>query len=238
VTVAPAQALWRVLIVEDDPHVASLHARLVDASPGFRTVAVAATGDDALALTIDIEPDLAIVDLSMPGSDGLGFLRDLRREGHATEVIVVTAVRDARVVREVMHLGVLDYLVKPFAPERLQQSLAAFLARVRTLRRPQLTQDEVDRVQASGAARMPRLPKGLKRSTLVAVRKALDATDHPLTAVEVGEAVGVARVTARRYLEYLEVTGAVDIERECNGPGRPRNRYRYPATKRAARTAS
>jgi two-component system response regulator DctR len=36
----------------------------------------------------------------------------------------------------------------------------------------------------------------------------------------------IARVTARRYLEYLEVTGAVEVEREYFGPGRPRNRYR------------
>ncbi|HZQ63944.1 MAG TPA: response regulator [Gaiellaceae bacterium] len=237
-TVSPAQPPWRVLIVEDDPTIASLHGRLVDGSPGFRTVGVASTGEEAYTLVTDIRPDLAIVDLSMPGSDGLSFLRRLRREGHETEVIVVTAVREARIVREVMHLGVVDYLVKPFAPERLQQSLAAFLARVRTLRRPRLTQDEVDRVQASGAARLPRLPKGLKRSTLVAVRRVLDASDRPLSAVEVGEAVGVARVTARRYLEYLEVIGAVDVERECSGPGRPRNRYRYPAAKRTARAAS
>lgn len=225
---------WNVLIVEDDPYVAGLHSRLVDASPGFRTAGKAASGEEARAAILDLDPDLAIVDLSMPGSDGIGFLRSLRREGHSTEVIVVTAVRDASVVREVMHLGVVDYLVKPFAPERLQQSLAAFLARVKTLRRQQLTQDEVDRVQASGANRMHRLPKGLKRSTLVAVRGALDRADRPLSAIEVGELVGIARVTARRYLEYLEVIGAVEVERECNGPGRPRNRYAYPASKRTA----
>jgi two-component system response regulator DctR len=232
VSVARGQSAWKVLVVEDDPYVAALHSRLVDASPGFRTVGRASSGEEARAAVVDLEPDLAIVDLSMPGSDGIGFLRSLRRDGHSTEVIVVTAVRDAAIVREVMHLGVVDYLVKPFAPERLQQSLAAFLARVKTLRRQQLTQDEVDRVHASGANRMQRLPKGLKRSTLVAVRRALDRTDRPLTAIEVGDTVGVARVTARRYLEYLEVIGAVEVERECNGPGRPRNRYAYPAAKR------
>lgn len=232
---APAQHEWRVLVVEDDPYVATLHCRLVDASPGFRTVATAANGEEARAAVTQMEPDLAIVDLSMPGHDGLSFLRGLRRDGHGIEVIVVTAVRDAKIVREVMHLGVVDYLVKPFAPERLQQSLGAFLSRVRTLRRPQLTQDEVDRIQASGAARMPRLPKGLKRSTLVAVRRALDGGDRALTSIEVGEMVGVARVTARRYLEYLEVIGAVELERECNGPGRPRNRYRNPPGNAAAR---
>jgi len=230
-TVVPG--VWSVLVVEDDPYVASLHARLVDSVPGFRTVATATSGEQARELVASIEPDLAIVDLSMPGSDGVSFLRAIRHEGHGTEVIVVTAVRDARVVREVMHLGVVDYLVKPFAPERLQLSLAAFRARVRTFRRARLTQDEVDRVQSSVAHRTPRLPKGLKRSTLVAVRRALASSDRPLAATEVGEIVGVARVTARRYLEYLEVIGAAEVERECNGPGRPRNRYRLPRVRHA-----
>jgi two-component system response regulator DctR len=221
------QRSWSVLVVEDDPYVAKLHTRLVDLSPGFRTVATATSGEEAYALVARLQPDLAIVDLSMPGSDGVSFLRALRQANHPTEVIVVTAAREAKLVREVMHLGVLDYLVKPFAPERLQQSLAAFHSRARTLRRPQLTQDEVDRIQG-GATRAPRLPKGLRRSTLVAVRNVLDAGGRPLTALEVGQAVGIARVTARRYLEYLEVIGAVVVERQCNGPGRPRNQYRYP----------
>jgi two-component system response regulator DctR len=225
-SVASAPRVWSVLVVEDDRFVSALHSRLVDAVPGFRTVACAANGEEARTAVARTNPDLAIVDLSMPGGDGVTFIRRLRHEARPVEVIVVTAVRDAAVVREVMHLGVVDYLVKPFAPERLQQSMAAFLARVQTLRRARLTQDEVDRVQASGAARLQRLPKGLKRSTYLALRKALEASQSSLSACEVGELVGVARVTARRYLEYLEVTGTAQLERECNGPGRPRNRYR------------
>jgi two-component system response regulator DctR len=221
---APVQP-WRVLIVEDDPFVAKLHSRLVDAMSGFRAVGTATNGEEARKLVATLQPDLAIVDLSMPGSEGVHFLRALRRDGQSTEVIVVTAVRDAKVVREVMQLGVVDYLVKPFAPERLQQAMTAFLARARAFRRAQLTQEEVDRVQSSVSHRAPRLPKGLRRSTLVAVRQALAEAERPLTSVEVGELIGVARVTARRYLEYLEVVGAAEVERECVGPGRPRNRY-------------
>jgi two-component system response regulator DctR len=226
---------WKVLIVEDDPFVARLHGRLVDAVHGFHAVGTASNGEEARQLVTTLQPDLAIVDLSMPGSDGIDFLRALRREESMTEVIVVTAVRDAKVVREVMHLGVVDYLVKPFAPERLQQAMAAFLARARTFRRGRLTQEEVDRVQSSVAYRVPRLPKGLKRSTLVAVRQALAASERALTALEVGELVGVARVTARRYLEYLEVIGVAEVNRESVGPGRPRNRYRLLATDRDGR---
>jgi two-component system response regulator DctR len=163
----------------------------------------------------------------MPGADGRGFLRRVRQESVPLEVIVVTASRDAATVRETLHLGVIDYLVKPFAPERLQRALGAFAQRARALRRAQLGQDAVDLVQGSGAPRLHPLPKGLKRSTLSAVRSTIASSDRALSADEVGREIGVARVTARRYLDYLDVIGAVRVERETRGPGRPLNRYHY-----------
>ncbi len=217
---------WRVLVVEDDAAVASLQRRLIDAVPEFRAVGTAANGEIGYRAIGALRPDLAIIDLTMPGGDGVTLLRRIRQEGLPIEVVVVTASRDASTIREVMHLGVVDYLVKPFAPERLWESLNAFALRSRALARQELIQEEVDLAQSTGARRIHRLPKGLKRSTLNAVRTALEARDGPLSADEIGEEIGIARVTARRYLEYLDVIGAARVERECNGPGRPRNRYR------------
>ena len=225
-----ATSSWGVLVVEDNAAVAALHCRLIDALPDFQTVGVVSDGDAAYRAVEAVRPDVAIVDLTMPGGDGLTLLRRIRHEAVPLEVIVVTASRDAQTIREAMHLGVVDYLVKPFAPERLRQSFNAFALRARALKRPLLAQDEVDLVQSTGAARIQRLPKGLKRSTLRAVREALERSGVALSADEVGREIGVARVTARRYLEYLDVMGLARVERECHGPGRPRNRYqRVPA---------
>ncbi|PWU24201.1 MAG: two-component system response regulator [Candidatus Rokuibacteriota bacterium] len=221
-----ANVAYGVLVVEDNAAVAALHCRLIDAMPGFQTVGVVSSGEAAYRAIGAVRPDVAIVDLTMPGGDGLTLLRRIRSEANPLEVIVVTASRDAQTIRETMHLGVVDYLVKPFAPERLRQSFNAFALRARALKRPLLAQEQVDLVQASGAARIQRLPKGLKRSTLRAVREALERSDAPLSADEVGQEAGIARVTARRYLEYLDVIGLARVERECHGPGRPRNRYR------------
>lgn len=218
---------WRVLIVEDDHAVASLHQRLVEATPGFRSLGVVADGEAAYRAVTSLLPDLAIVDLAMPGCDGRTLVRRMRSNDVPIEVIVVTAARDATAVREMLHLGVVDYLVKPFAPERLQHAMSSFARRARGLRRAQLAQDDVDIVQATGAVGMLRPPKGLKPRRLADVRSLLQNSDRALSAEEVGTRVGVARVTARRYLDYLDVIGAVTVEREYHGPGRPRNRYRH-----------
>lgn len=216
---------WKVMIVEDSPEVAALHRRLVDDTAGFRTIHIASDGVSALRALKALSPDLAIVDLTMPGGDGLTMLRKVRRESIPVEVIIVTASRDTQTVRDAMHLGIVDYLVKPFAPDRLRQSLTAFAWRARAFQRSQLAQDEVDLVQSSGAPRLQRLPKGLKRSTLDSVKHVLEEATVALTADEVGRRVGIARVTARRYLEYLDVIGAATVEREYLRSGRPRNRY-------------
>jgi two-component system response regulator DctR len=217
---------WRVMIVEDNLAVAALHKRLVDSTPSFRTVHVAWNGHEALTALKTVEPDLVILDLTMPGGDGLPFLRQVRGGEIPVDVIVVTASRGGGTVREATHLGVIDYLVKPFSPQRLREALSAFALRNRALARPELSQEDVDTAQAWGPARGRRLPKGLKDSTLTSVLTALDEAGEPLSAEEVGAGIGVARVTARRYLEYLELVGRAEVIRETGGPGRPRNRYR------------
>jgi two-component system response regulator DctR len=215
-----------VLIVEDNPMVSALHRRLVDAQPLFSVVGATADGPAAYRALRPLRPDLAILDLTMLGGDGLVLLRRIRQEKLPVEVIVVTASHDAKTVRECMHLGVVDYLVKPFAPERLQEALTAFGRRDEVLRRQSLSQDDVDAIQATGGSAHRRLPRGLKRSTLRQVSDVLRTSPSGATADEVATTIGIARVTARRYLEYLEVIGAARLAREYGSIGRPRNRYR------------
>ena len=73
---SPASRRWKVMIVEDSPEVAALHRRLVDDTAGFRTIHIASDGVAALRALKALSPDLAIVDLTMPGGDGLTMLRE------------------------------------------------------------------------------------------------------------------------------------------------------------------
>jgi response regulator of citrate/malate metabolism len=130
-------------------------------------------------------------------------------------------------VRDCVHLGVVDDLVKPFPPERLRQALGLFAHRMQALRDGELAQVEVDRVCASGRRAARALPRDLAPETLAAVRRTLQTSADPLSATAVAERTGVARVTARRYLEFLAVSGEVMTESLHAGPGRPTKAYGF-----------
>jgi len=124
-----------------------------------------------------------------------------------------------------VHLGVIDYLVKPFTPERLHQALRAFRRRVGSPTGVELTQQQVDALCATGRSERRTLPKGLSEAALAEVRTALSDVALPVSASTVADATGMARVTVRRYLEYLVTTQQAGSCAQADGPGRPRKLY-------------
>jgi response regulator of citrate/malate metabolism len=219
----------RVLVVDDQPVVAGAHRLFVDRVPGFRVVDVAHDGESALARVGRGDVDLVLLDLSMPGMHGLEVCRSLQRLPDAPDVMVVTAARDLESVRAAVRHGAVHYLIKPFTFAMLRAKLDhyAIYRAAAAGRRDVTDQGEID--AALAALRDPSdagLPKGMSRETLNAVRAALVATPEGLTAAHAAELVGASRVTVRRYLENLVVTGGCDREPVYGRAGRPQLRYR------------
>jgi two-component system response regulator DctR len=174
-----------------------------------------------------LRPDLLLLDIGLPGNDGIALLRRLRATGEQVEVIAVTAATASKTVRATVQLGVVDYLVKPFDQDRLRKSLGLFQRRMTMLAGAQLAQDEVDRICSDGPNAYRWLPRDLSGARLEEVREMLARASAPTTAEQVAAGVGVARVTARRYLEYLVTIGQATVEPVADGPGRPRKTYRF-----------
>jgi response regulator of citrate/malate metabolism len=216
---------YRVVIVEDDPMVASIHHRWIEAAGGFDVVDVVPSAELAAARLVDAGADLVILDLSLQGVSGVELLRRLRRTSTSIDVIVVTASREPATVEAVTQLGVVDYLVKPFREERFQQAMASFVARRAVLQRDRLSQADIDRLR--GAVPTARAtPKGIAPGTLDLVHDVLRRASEAVTASQVGTAVGISRVVARRYLEHLVETGRGEVTLRYGTTGRPARLYR------------
>jgi response regulator of citrate/malate metabolism len=216
---------WRVLVVEDDPVVARLHCLFIARVSGFAPVGVASSAPRAYEMVRTLQPQLLLLDIGLPGQSGLVLLRRLRADAVPVEAVVVTAATATTTVHAAVQLGAVDYLVKPFDEERLRKSLRLFGRRMEMLEGQQLTQGEVDQLCSNGPNALRWLPRTLSNSRLDEIRAALDRDGRQVTAEEVAAETGVARVTARRYLEYLVTIGQATVEPIVTGPGRPRHVY-------------
>jgi two-component system, OmpR family, alkaline phosphatase synthesis response regulator PhoP len=120
-------AMKSILVVEDEPEIARVIRDYLQAA-GF-TVSVAADGETALQSARLAHPDLIVLDLGLPGRDGLDVTRELRRTSDVP-IVVVTARGDEadRIVG--LELGADDYVVKPFSPKELVARVRALFRRV------------------------------------------------------------------------------------------------------------
>jgi two-component system OmpR family response regulator len=117
----------RVLVVDDEENVTHLVSSALRFD-GFETM-TADSGTSALAKIVEYDPDLVVLDVMMPGRDGLGVLQDLRAAGSQVPVIFLTA-RDTSGDRvSGLRAGADDYVVKPFSIEELLARVHAVLRR-------------------------------------------------------------------------------------------------------------
>ena len=116
----------RILITEDEPRIATLLEKGLQAK-GFAT-AIASDGYEALQLVQHEDFDLLILDLGLPGKDGLTVLRELRNQDERLPVIILSARNDVRDKATGLSNGANDYMTKPF---RFQELLARIRAQLR-----------------------------------------------------------------------------------------------------------
>ncbi|HLR28656.1 MAG TPA: response regulator [Ruania sp.] len=210
----------RVLIVDDDFHVARLHVEYVQSVPGFRALEPVGTAKSTLEAVAKQQPDLVLLDVYLPDALGLDLLRTLD-----TDAFLLTAAAEADAIRKAFRRGALGYLIKPFAPERLGQLLRAY-ARYRRLLAGQESIDQNTIERALGGL-MPAQGTASTRARSATERAVLSAlqTGEDSSAVEVARAVGVSRATAQRYLAALADEGTIYIQLQYGATGRPEHRY-------------
>lgn len=101
-----------ILVVDDQPGIRRLLMEVL--SENGYSVEVAANGYEGLQKVKELNPDLVLMDMKMPGMDGIETLRELRRTGQNAKVVMMTAYGELDMINEAKELGAIAYITKPF----------------------------------------------------------------------------------------------------------------------------
>ena len=221
--------MYKVLIVEDDPMVAMINEQFVSRHKDFVVAHKCNDGKSSLEYLDENKVDLIILDVFMPYMDGFETLRQIRKKQISVDVIMVTAANEREQLKEGLHLGVVDYLVKPFTFERFKVALDKFIAQVEALKDlDKVNQKNIDFLIDKSRKRANELyPKGVQEKTLQTIIEHLKENKNKwLTGDEIAEKVGLTGVTVRRYMAHLVEAGMVIADMNYETGGRPRMLYK------------
>lgn len=117
-----------ILVCEDDPAMLRIFQFLLQ-QQGIRKVLTTSRGENVVALIAKDRPDLVLLDLMLPGRDGLDVLREMKANEatRSIPVMVVSGKESHEQVQQAMMAGAIDYVIKPFEPAELGNRIRAFL---------------------------------------------------------------------------------------------------------------
>lgn len=196
VTVAPSPL--RVALVEDQPALRRQLTRFLSALPGVAFLAGFASGEEALAPVIKLKPDVLLLDLELPGMDGLQVLRVVKPKAPEVQVLILTTFDDAQKVFEAVQLGASGYLTKQASFERLPAAIAE-IAVGGTVIDPTLARRFWSLFQSVKAKARAPDPYELTAVELELLRFMAKG----LSNAEVGQVLSIDRRTVRTYLLHI-----------------------------------
>ena len=226
-----------VLLIEDDPMVSEVNRQFIERVPNFEVIASARNGRIGLEKIEQLSPQLVFIDMFMPEKNGLETLLEIRAKQYPIDVIAVTADNQIETITKCLRLGVVDYIIKPFTYERVERALLAYEQRLANFSETSaLTQEGIDTILfhntfTKSVSTVPdsdavnELPKGFNKATLMKVLTYLKTSKGGVSADDVAANIGVARVTARRYLDFMEKQKLIKVEIQYGSIGRPINQY-------------
>lgn len=222
-------AKYNVLIIEDDVRASYTLESTINQHPGFQVVSVCESCNDAKSQFTLFAPDLIFVDITLPDGSGLDLIKYWRKQGCKNHFVMTTAVRETKTIENAVQLGVMDYLVKPIRMSRIVQALNDYQRYRHTLvSHKTVDQEKIDLLlRKSNQTDLRQTPKGIDSRTLGNLKNYLITTrPKHFSAEDISEQMNFSRITARRYLEYLESEGMLYLELDYNTGGRPRRLYR------------
>lgn len=223
----------KVLIAEADPLLQKLYSDLIAEENAYTVLKSVSSGQEMFETLRCVNADLILLDLYLKQFDALEGLEQLRKEFPRTDYIIVSSGENPDLVRNALCQGVFEFLIKPFSFDRLRFALRNYqvyhhslIGRTRPWRQEDLDSLVSMKSRDPSWANNRVIPKGLQVKCLNDIESFLKENDDTFSAQEIADKLGISRSTARRYLEFLAMSGRVVVEYAYRKVGRPEKRYR------------
>jgi Response regulator of citrate/malate metabolism len=224
-----------VMIVDDDPMVRKINSNFLESIEGFNLAKAVSNLKEAKQFLIDNKVNLILLDVFLNNENGIDFFKWIRKEEIHIDVILITADNTMERVQEAFRYGAVDYLIKPFSFDRFKEALGLFKERYHKFKNyDTIQQNELDNLILSSKScdklekdNMVPLEKGFNKYTYNAILDTMERDEYSyFTAEELAEKLAIARVTVRRYLDYMKKEDILDKITEYGKVGRPQHKYK------------
>lgn len=205
-TATPTDDRARTLLVDDHPMMRKGVVQLLEFEDDLEVVGEAGSGEEALRLAAELEPDMILLDLNMKGMTGLDTLRAMRENGEDARIVVFTVSDDRNDVIYVLRAGADGYLLKDMEPERLLEHIRQAATGQLTIS-PQLTQ------VLAQALRGDDRPKGIEELTdreRQILRQLAHGYSNKMIARKLDITEGTVKVHVKRVLHKLGMRSRVE----------------------------
>ena len=225
----------KTMIVEDDPMVRQINSKFLNKIEGFSLEKAVQNLSEEKEFLVQNTVDLILLDIFLPNENGIDLLKWLRKKEIECDVILITADKSIERVKDAFRYGVVDYLIKPFTFERFNESLSIFKERINSFENNEtIEQGELDKLILSNKNRESNneeikynLEKGFNKYTYNSIVNEFDnIKEEYFTTEEVSEKLGIAKVTVRKYLDYMSKQGQLEKIIEYGKIGRPLYKYK------------
>jgi DNA-binding NarL/FixJ family response regulator len=191
-------AVIRVLVADDQRVVREGLVLLLELLAGIEVVGAASDGEQAVALTTELRPDAVLMDLRMPGVDGVAATRRLRERDPGIRVIALTTYDDEHWVMQALRAGARGYLTKDAGAAEIRQALEA-VVRGQAALDPAVQRHLVDALATGDPATAGTLPDGLTPREAEVLSLIADG----LSNAEIADHLAVSEATVKSHINHL-----------------------------------